>query len=138
MLFLVGTFSLTEKSPTITVGSFFSRLKSHSEWSTFLTILTISNFYNSYLAYEIVFLYYLRNSRRPKGTPLEYFRLCETFFEGPPSIFLIFSDRMDVEKLQWVLLFIFFSFVRLFFNLFSIKVFRIHQYLDILKSFWYF
>ena len=35
--------------------------------------------YNSYLAYEVVFLHHLRNSTGPKGTPLEYFRLCETF-----------------------------------------------------------
>ena len=42
-LFLVDAFSLQEKSPTITVGSFFS-LQSHSEWSTFLTILTILQF----------------------------------------------------------------------------------------------
>ena len=34
-VFLVGAFSLKEKSPTITVGSFFSV---HSEWSTFLSI----------------------------------------------------------------------------------------------------
>ena len=38
--FLVGAFSLKEKSPTITVGSFFFffSLQSHSEWFTFLTI----------------------------------------------------------------------------------------------------
>ena len=60
--FLVGAFSLKEKSPTITVGSFlvgaflrksarllqwlvfflffFVRLQSHSDWATFLTIET--------------------------------------------------------------------------------------------------
>ena len=37
--------------------------------------------YSSYLAYEVVFLHHLRNSTGPKGTPLEYFRLCETFFQ---------------------------------------------------------
>ena len=38
-LFLVGAFSLKEKSPTLTVSSFFNfffSLQSHSEWSTFL------------------------------------------------------------------------------------------------------
>ena len=84
--------------------------------------LTIS--YNSYLAYEVVFLHHLRNSTGPKGTPLEYFRLCETFFfeknfpKGPfqffwhcetffnffspkdtPFNFLLICDRMD-EKSQ--------------------------------------
>ena len=41
--FLVGAFSLKEKSPTLTVSSFFFFVffswQSHSEWSTFLTIL---------------------------------------------------------------------------------------------------
>ena len=39
--FLVGAFSLKEKSPTLTVSSFFCFFfswQSHSEWSTFLTI----------------------------------------------------------------------------------------------------
>ena len=40
-----------------------------------------SNFCNSYLAYEVVILHHLRSSTGPKGIPLEYFRLCETFFE---------------------------------------------------------
>ena len=42
-VFLVGAFSLKEKSPTITVGSFFS-LQFHSEWSTFLTIFMSHEF----------------------------------------------------------------------------------------------
>ena len=67
--------------------------------------------YNSYLANlklkacEVVFLHHLRNSKGPKGTALEYFRRCETFFrkkispKGPPfNFFLEFSDRTDVEK----------------------------------------
>ena len=73
-------------------------------WSTFLS-------YNSYLAnlqinngakaYEVVFLIHLRNSTGSKGTALEYFRLCETFFrkklfpKGPPSFFWSFpTERM--------------------------------------------
>ena len=87
--------------------------------------LTIS--YNSYLAYEVVFLHHLRNSTGPKGTPLEYFRLCETFFrkkftKGPPFNFLIFSNRMDVEKSQRVPLSVFFGIVRLFSILFHKRV----------------
>ena len=133
-VFLIGAFSLEEKSPTITVGSFFS-WQSHSEWSFS---------YNSYLAYEVVFLQHLRNSTGPKGTtPLEYFRLCETSFEkkspkGPPFNFLILSDRMDVEKSQRVC-FQFFRHCETFSKKFLfIKGSPIHQYFDILKSFCYF
>ena len=81
---------------------FFFSLHSHSELSTFLTILTILKFLQ-FLANEVVFLHNLRNSTGPKGTPLEYFRLCETFFQKKftkefPFNFWIFSDRIDVEK----------------------------------------
>ena len=65
--FLVGAFSLKEKSPTITVGTFF-----------FFFSLTLNGplfLQNSYLAYEVVSLNHLRNSTGPKGTPLEYFWL---------------------------------------------------------------
>ena len=41
-LLLVGAFSLKEKSPTITVGSFFFSLQSHSEWSTFYNLFICS------------------------------------------------------------------------------------------------
>ena len=82
-VFLVGAFSLKEKSPTITVGSFFS-LQFHSEWSMFLTIFMSHEFL---LAKYFYFFKSLRsiftsskNSTGPKGTPLEYFRLSETFF----------------------------------------------------------
>ena len=76
---LVGAFSLKEKSPTDTVGSFFSAYNLTLNGPLFLQFLQSYKFYNSYLAYELVFLY-LRISTGPKGTPLEYFRLCETFF----------------------------------------------------------
>ena len=121
--FLVGALSLKEKNPTITVGSFFQLTISlwmvHFSYNSYN--LTIS--YNSYLAYEVVFLHHLRNSTGPKGTPLEYFRLCETFFEfffteGSPSNFLIFSDRM-VEKPQRVPLSFFWhceTFFKIFFH----------------------
>ena len=107
---------------------FFS-WQSHSEWSNFLTILTILQFlnffYNSYLAYEVLFLHHLRNSTGPKGTPLEYFRLWDLFFRK-----IIFSPKG--------LPFNFFSALWDFFQFFFIKGSPIHQYFDILKSFWYF
>ena len=108
--FLVGAFSLKEKSPTITVGSFFSADNLTLNGPLFLQFLQTYNFsisYNSYLAYEVVFLHHLRNSTRPKGTPLEYFRLCETFIrkffstEGSPLSFFTFSRKPtnpDVPK----------------------------------------
>ena len=58
---------------------------------------------------------------RANGTPLEYFRLCGNFFrkkiltQGSPFNFLIFSDRMDIEKSQRVIPFSFFSIVRIYF-----------------------
>ena len=109
----------------------------------FLQSYNFSISYNSYLAYEVVFLHHLRNSTGPKGTPLEYFRLCETFFEKKftklsPFNLLIFSDRMDVEKSQRVPPFSFFGIVRFFSKFFFIKGSPIHQYFGILKSFCYF
>ena len=67
--FLVGAFSLKEKSLSITVGSFFSAYNLTLNGPLFLQFLQSENFYNSYL---VVFLHHLRNS--------QYFRLCETFF----------------------------------------------------------
>ena len=92
--------------------------------------ITIS--YNSYLAYELVFLHHLRNSTGPKGTPLEYFWLCETFFEkksqkGPSVNFLMFSDRMDVDKSQRVPLSDFSAFKDFFSKFFLISLFAIFE-----------
>ena len=82
--FLVGVFFLKEKRPTITVGRFYS-----------VDNLTLNG---------PLFLQFLQNSITPKGTPLEYFRLCETFFrkkipKGSLFNFLMICDRMD-EKSQ--------------------------------------
>ena len=108
----------------------------------FLQFLQSYNFHNSYLAYEVIFLYHLRNSTGPKCTHLEYIRLCETFFrkkltKESPFTFLIFSDRMDVEKSRRVPPFSFFRHCETFLN-FLIKGSPIHQYFDNLKSFCYF
>ena len=65
--------------------------------------LTISQFLNflQFLAYEVVFLYNLRNSTGPKSIfgSETFFRI---FFspKGPTFNFLIFLDRMDFEKSQ--------------------------------------
>ena len=79
MSFLVGAFPLREKSPTITVGSFFSFSADNLTLNgpLFLQFLQFLNFLQ-FLAYEVVFLYHLRNSTGAK----EYFRLCETFFRN--------------------------------------------------------
>ena len=43
-------------------------------------------------AYEVVLLHHLRNSRGPKGTPLEFLRHCEAFFE------LFFTKKVNCHK----------------------------------------
>ena len=101
--------------------------------------LTFSQFLNflQFLAYEVVFLYHLRISTGPKsifGSVRLFFE--KTFFspKGPTFKFLIFLDRMDFEKSQMVPPFI----KRVKKLKISIKGSPIHQYFDILKSFWYF
>ena len=67
---------------------------------------------------------------RPKTPPFHFFRHCETFFskkkffpKGSPCIFLMFCDRMDVEKSQRVPPFSFFSALWDFFPKMKIFVF---------------
>ena len=64
--FLVGACSLKEKSPAITVGSFFSADNLTLNGPLFLQFLQSYNF-SQFLAYEVVFLYHLRNSTGPKS-----------------------------------------------------------------------
>ena len=147
---LVGAFSLKEKSPTITVGSFFSFSTDNLTLNGPLFIqflqsynFSISQFLNflQLLAYEKVFLYHLRNSTGPRsifGSVRLFFR---NFFspKGLTFNFLIFLDRMDFEKSQMVPPFSFFRHCETFFEKkISGKGSPIHQYFDILKSFWYF
>ena len=47
------------------------------------------------------------------GPPFSYFRHSETFFSKSPFTYLMFYDRMDVEKSQMVPSFSFFRIVRL-------------------------
>ena len=54
--FLVGAFFLKEKSPTITVGSFFSADNLTLNGPLFLQFLQFLNFLQ-FLAYEVVYIY---------------------------------------------------------------------------------
>ena len=60
---------------------------------------------------------------RPKTPPFHFFRHCDTFFskknfspKGPPCIFLMFCDRMDVKESQRVPPFSFFRHCEIFFR----------------------
>ena len=112
--------------------------QSHSEWPTFLTILTILQFLNfvQFLAYEVVFLYHLRNSTGRKsifgsvrlffrkfffteGSHLQFFDIfrqngCWQIPKGPLSLFPALWD---------------------IFSIFFTKGSPIHKYFHILKSF---
>ena len=135
--FLVGPFSLKEKSPTITVGSLFQLT---------ISLWMVHFSYNSYNFLQ--FLLRLRSiftsSKKLNGAKGYSRRVfsAETFFrkknspKGPTFNFLIFSDRMDVEKSHMVPLSVFSALWD--FPIFFIKGSPIHQYFDILKSFWYF
>ena len=120
-LFLVDAFSLKEKSPTITVGSFFQLTISlwmvHFSYNSY----NFSISYNSYLANEVVFLHHLRNSTGPKDTSLEYFRLCETFSrifftEGPHRQVFYFQTEWMLKNPKGSPLSGFFGIERLFQN----------------------
>ena len=139
--FLVGAFSLKEKSPTITVN-FFSADNLTLNGPLFLQFLqsyifSVSQFLTILSLRSSIFI-----SFKKLNGAKEYFRLCETFFrkklffspKGPTFKFLIFLDRMDFEKSQMVPPFI----KRVKKLKISIKGSPIHQYFDILKSFWYF
>ena len=116
VFFLVGAFSLKKKSPTIIVGSYFSAYNLTLNGPLFLQ-------FSQFLAYEVVLLHHLRNSTGSKGTPLEYFRLCETLFSKKKSP----KGSLSV-----------FRYCEAFFQFFFIKGSPMHHYFDILKSFCYF
>ena len=121
---------------------FFS-LQSHSEWSTFLTILTILQVLQFLLSLRSSIFTSSKKLNGDKGYSLRVFSALWDFFrkkfspKGPPSNFLVFSDRMDVEKSQRVPLSVF-SALWDFFPFFFIKGSPIHQYFGISKSFCYF
>ena len=85
--FLVGAFSLKEKSPTITLSSFFSFSADNLTLNgpLFLQFLqsynfSTSQFFLQFLAYEVVFLYHLRNSTGPKSIFGSVILFFENFF----------------------------------------------------------
>ena len=102
----------------------------HTDRSTFLTILTIVKSYNSYFANLKYWRKSLRSSiftssKKLKGYSLRVFSALWDFFrkknspKGPPSIFLEFSDRTDVENSQRVPLSVFsalWDFFQIFFT----------------------
>ena len=122
IMFLVGAFSFKEKSPTITVASFFSfffrqttELIVHVPLFTETDKFTQAKFDQCKLTAKgppfrfLPFLRNLQNRKTPKGPPFQFFSaLCEFFFENfkclksPPSDFLIFCNRKYVNESQRV------------------------------------
>ena len=121
--FLVGAFSFKEKSPTITVASFFSfffvRPQSSSRMYHFLQKLISSlrpSSTNANLLQRVPpFVFYLfyvtyKTGRLQRVPPFNFFSaLCDFFFENfqffkrvPPSDFLIFCNRKYVNESQRV------------------------------------
>ena len=119
--FLVGAFSFKEKSPTITVASFFFfvRPQSSSRMYHFLQKLISSlrpSSTNANLLQRVPpFVFYLfyvtyKTGRLQRVPPFNFFStLCEFFFENfpffkrvPPSDFLIFCNRKYVNESQRV------------------------------------
>ena len=81
--FLVGTFSLKENSPTISVGSFFSADNLTLNGPLFLQFLHSYNFLQFSLSLLSLLSSIFTSSKKlngAKGTPLKYFRHYETFF----------------------------------------------------------
>ena len=123
ILFLVGAFSFKEKSPTITVASFFSfffvRPQSSSRMYHFLQKLisslrpssTNANLLQSVPPF-VFYLFYVtyKTGRLQRVPPFNFFRHCANFFskifnvskESPPSDFLIFCSRKYVNESQRV------------------------------------
>ena len=119
--FLVSAFSFKEKSPTITVASFFFRQT--TELIAYVPLFTETDKTTQAKSGQwklsakgphfhfLPFLRNLQNRKRPKGPPFQFFStLCEIFFrkffkvskESPPSSFLIFCNRMYVNESQRV------------------------------------
>ena len=124
-MFLVGAFSFKEKSPTITVASFFFRqtteLIAYVPLFTETDKFTQAKFHQCKLTAKgppfVFYLFYVtyKTGRFQRVPPFNFFSaLCEFFFENfeclkrvPPSGFLIFCNRKYVTECQRVPLFIF-------------------------------
>ena len=121
--FLVGAFSFKEKSPIITVASFFSfffvRPQSSSRMYHFLqkliSSLRPSSTNANLLQWVPPFVFYLfyvtyKTARLQRVPPFNFFRHCANFFSEtflclkrvPPSDFLIFCNRQYVNESQKV------------------------------------
>ena len=86
-VFLVGAFSLKEKSPTITVSSFFSVDNLTLSGPLFTICSTSTNFLNpesvgSILALNHKFFILPKVQVRPKGPPFGFFSALCDFFEN--------------------------------------------------------
>ena len=93
MLFLVGAFSFKEKSPTITVASFFSFFfRQTTELIAYVPLFTETD----------------------KFTQAK-FDQCKLTAKGPPFVFYLFYVTYKTGRLQRVPPFIFFGTVRIFF-----------------------
>ena len=130
-VFLVGAFLVKSARHFQWLVFFFVRLQSHSDWATFFTIETTktTSIRGQVRSAEISakgspfhFLFFYRNLQnrtRLKGSI--FFRHCATFFENflmsqksPLSSFLIFCNRIYVNKAQRVPPFTFFGTMRHF------------------------
>ena len=146
-MFLVGAFSFKEKSPTITVASFFLlffvRPQSSSRMYHFLQKLISSlrpSSTNANLLQRVppfvfyLFLRNLQNRKTPKGPPFQFFfGTVRIFFlenfskclkRVPPSDFLIFCNRKYVIESQRVPPFHFLALCEVFEVFFKKKFFK--------------
>ena len=128
-------------SPTITVGSFFRRVR-----STLLFICSTTSNLNNFKPQQLQPQKRVQNEKKKNKTDVQnlentlriphsptFFRHYEIFLiapKGPPSFVSIFCNTMDVKKLQRVPPFTFFGTVTLFKNLikkFSWEIFSCPQ-----------
>ena len=121
--FLVGAFSFKEKSPTITMASFFFFFfRQTTELIAYVPLFTETHKFTQAKFHQcklfakgppfrfLPFLRNLQNRKTPKGPPFQFFSaLCEFFFRKflffkrvPPSDFLIFCNRKYVNESQRV------------------------------------
>ena len=103
--------------------------------------LTISQFFTILSLRSSIFIISFKKLNGPKsifGSVRLFFQ--KKFFHRrvPPSIFWYFWTEWILKIPKWSPLSVFFGIVRLFLKKKSIKGSPIHQYFDILKSFWYF
>ena len=86
-MFLVGAFSLKEKSPSITESSFFSVYNLTLSGPLFTICSTSTNFLNpesvgSILALNHKLFYASKSTSETKGPPLRFFGTMRLFFEN--------------------------------------------------------